>query len=120
MRDRGDGSGDFTGRPQQIVDQRVDGAFHVRPRSARKIEFDALSGFAFAADDLADALQLLCHALIGGDDFVEGVGNLALDADVIAGHPNREIAGAHRLQRVQQILQRIGLSVRGLLAPGDA
>ena len=33
------------------------------------------------ADDLADALELLRHALVGGDDLVEGVGDLALDAD---------------------------------------
>ena len=56
-------------------------------------------------DHLADALELLRHALVGGDDFVESVGDLALDAEMIAGHAHREIAGAHRLQGVQQILQ---------------
>ena len=87
-----------------------------------EVELDALPGLAFAADDLADALQLLRHALVGGDDFVEGVGDLALDAEVVAGHPHREIARPHRLQGVQQILHRIGLAVGGWLAvwrPGE-
>ena len=106
LRDGGDRAGHFAGRPQQIVDQRVDRALHVGPRAAGEVELDALPGLAFAADDLADTLELLRHALIGGDDFVEGVGDLALDAEMIAGHPHREVAGAHRLQRVQQILQR--------------
>ena len=111
LRHGGDGAGDFAGRPQQVVDQRVDRTFHVGPRAAGEAELDALPGFAFAADDLADALQLLRHALIGGDDLVECVGDLALDAEMIAGHPHREIPAAHRLQRVQQILQGIGISV---------
>ncbi len=86
-----------------------------------EVELDALPGLAFAADDLADALQLLRHALVGGDDLVEGVGDLALDAEVIAGHPHREIARAHRLQCVQQILHRIGLAVgAGWFAFGGA
>jgi hypothetical protein len=115
----GDRARDFAGRPQQVVDQRVDGPLHVCPRSARQVELDALPGLAFAADDLADVLQLLRHSLVGGDDFVEGVGDLALDADVIAGHPNREIARAHRLQRMQQILHRVGRAVGGWLGFGD-
>ena len=45
----------------------------------------ALAGLALAADDLADALELLRHALVGGDDLVEGVGDLAADADLVAG-----------------------------------
>ena len=106
LRHGGDRAGHFAGRPQQVVDQRVDRAFHVGPGAAGEVELDALAGLALAADHLADALQLLRHALVGGDDFVEGVGDLALDAEMIAGHPHREIARAHRLQRVQQILQR--------------
>jgi hypothetical protein len=70
-----------------------------------------LPGFSLAADHLSDALQLLRHSLVGGDDLVEDVGDLAFDAQMIAGHPHREVACAHRLQRVQKILQRVGLSV---------
>jgi hypothetical protein len=56
-------------------------------------------------------LQLLRHSLIGGYDFIERISDLALDAEVIAGHPHRKISASHRLKRMQQILQRIGCSV---------
>ena len=52
----------------------------------------------FAADHLADAFELLRHALVGGDDLVEGVGDLALDPEIVAAHAHGEIAGAHGLQ----------------------
>ncbi len=68
-------------------------------------ELDALAGLALAADDLADALELLGHALVGGDDLVEGVGDLAGDADVVAGHADGEVAGPHGLQGMQEFVQ---------------
>ena len=68
-------------------------------------ELHALAGLALAADDLADALELLRHALVGGDDLVEGVGDLAEQADLVAGHPDREVADPHGLQRAQEIMQ---------------
>ena len=37
-------------------------------------------------------LELLGHALVGGDDVVEGVGDLAHDAELVAGHADREVA----------------------------
>jgi hypothetical protein len=70
-----------------------------------------LPGFSFSADDLTDTFQLLRHSLIGGYNFIECVGDLALDTEVIAGHPHRKIAASHRLKRMQQILQRIGCSI---------
>ena len=118
--DRGDRAGDFAGRPQQVVDQGVDRALHVGPRAAGEVEFDPLPGLSLAADDLADALQLLRHALVGGDDLIERVGDLALDPEMVARHPDREIACTHRLQRVQQILHRIRLAVARWLALGGA
>jgi hypothetical protein len=60
---------------------------------------------------LTDALQLLRHPLIGGDDFIEGIGDLSLDPEMIAGHPDREVSASHRLQRVKQFLRRVGLAV---------
>ena len=119
LRDGGDRAGHFARRPEQIVDQRVDRAFHVGPRAAGKAELDALAGLAFAADHLADALELLRHPLVGGDDFVEGIGDLALDAEMVAGHSHREVAAAHRLQRVQQILPRVRFRIGGGLALWD-
>ena len=63
-----------------------------------------MTGLAFPADQRAGALELLRHALIGGDDLVEGFGDLAGDAFVIAGHADGKVAGAHRLQRLQQFM----------------
>ena len=105
LRHRRNGASDFRGRPQQIVDQRIDGGFHLAPGAVGEAEAHALAGVALAADNLADALELLGHALIGGDDFIEGVGDLAHDADPVAGHARREVADPHRLQRVQQFPQ---------------
>jgi hypothetical protein len=64
----------------------------------------ALAGLALAADDLAHPFELLGHALVGGHDLVERVGDLAEDPELIAGHPHREIADPHGLQRLQQLI----------------
>ena len=59
---------------------------HFAPSAVRKPQAHALPGTAFAADDLTDALELLCHALVGGDDVVKGVGDLADETDTVTGH----------------------------------
>ena len=113
--DGGDGAGDFRGRPEQIVDQRIDRSFHLAPGAVRQAKADALPGLALAADDLADPLDLLGHALVGGDDLIKGIGDLAHDADAVAGHAHREIADPHRLQRVKQFRQPAGVAVEAVL-----
>src|SRR5260370_8435054 len=60
---------------------------------------------------MTDALELLRHPLIGGDDLIEGVGDLSVDPEMIACHPHREVPASHRLQRVKQFLRRIWLAV---------
>src|SRR5262249_23639050 len=76
----------------------------------------AVAGVAFAADHAADTVKLGSHALIGGDDLVEGVRDLADKAKLIAGKAYSEIAVTHRLEDAQK-LARIE---RGLLeAAGD-
>ena len=100
-----DGPGHFARRPEQIVDQRVDGAFHVGPGAAGKAELDALPGFSFPADDLTDPLQLLRHALVGGHDFIERIGNFSFDPEMIAHHSHGKIATSHRLKRMKQVLR---------------
>ena len=103
--DGGNGAGDFGGRPQQIIDQRVDRGFHFAPGAMRQAELHALAGLALAAHDMADAFELLRHALIAGDDLVEGIGDLAEQADLVAGHAHGEVAHAHGLQCIQEIVQ---------------
>src|SRR5262249_4122177 len=84
---------------------------HLAPRAARAIELDALSGQALAADEVADARHFLGDARVGRDDVVEGVGDLAVEADPVAGKANREVALPHRLKGAQQF----GLVRRGVV-----
>ncbi len=101
--DRRDGAGHRHGRPQHVVDQGVDGVFHLAPGAAGKAEFDALAGPPLASDFLAHALKLLGNALVGGCNLVEGVGDLALQSVLIADHPDRKVADPHRLKRMQKV-----------------
>ena len=98
LRHGGDGARNLACRPQEIVDQGVDGAFHVGPGAAGKPEIDALAGLAFATDHLADAFKLLRHPFVGGGDLVEGVRDLALNPEIVAAHARGKIAGPHGLK----------------------
>ena len=65
----------------------------ISPQEPRRLlEARALAGLAFFADGLADALQLARHLLVGGDDVVEGVGDLAFKAGPGDGQPDGEVA----------------------------
>ena len=79
--------------------------FYFAPGSAREAEFHAMTCLALAPDQLADALDLLGHALIGCNDFIESIRDLAEEAVFLAGHPHGKVAGTHRAQRLQKILQ---------------
>ena len=105
LRHRGDGVGHFGRGPQEIVDQRVERLLHLAPGAAGHAEFYALARLALLADRLADALQLLRHALIGGNDLVEDIGELADGADMATRHAHGKIADAHRLHGLQQVVQ---------------
>ncbi len=70
LRHRADHARHLGGRPHQVVDQRVDRAFHLAPGAGRQAELHALAGAALLADRLADAFELLGHALVAGDDVV--------------------------------------------------
>ena len=59
LRHRGDRARDLRGRPEQIVDQRIDRGFHLAPGAIGQPEADALAGLAFTADHLADPFELL-------------------------------------------------------------
>ncbi len=111
LRHRGDGAGHFGGRPKQIVDQGIDAGLHLAPGAIGQAETHALAGASLAADHLADALELFGHPLVGGGDIVKGVGDLADNADAIAGHAHREIADLHGLQRMEELGQAAGIGV---------
>ena len=101
LRDGGDGAGHFRGRPQQILDQRVDRNFHLAPGAFRLVKPGALPRFAFFADHLADSLQLLRHLLVRGDDVVEGVRDLSCQAGPGAWQAHGKITRPHGLQACQ-------------------
>jgi hypothetical protein len=108
LRDRGHCAGQFGGRPQQVVDHGVDGGFHLAPGAAGLAEAQALAGLALAADDLAHLFQFPGHPLIGGDDVVECVRDLARQPDLVARQADRKVADPHRLQRMEQASHGVG------------
>ena len=69
---------------------------------ARSAELDTLARLALAADHRADAFELAGHPRVGGDDVVDGVGDLAVEAGPVARQPDREVALSHRLEHMQQ------------------
>ena len=112
LRDCRDGARDFSGGPKQIFDQRIDRDFHLAPRSPGFMKAGALAGSAFFSDHLANALQFLRHLLVGGDDGIESVGNLACDSGPGSGKTHRKISIPHGLQAGQNYAE-IGDRGRG-------
>ena len=64
-----------------------------------------MTRLALATDEFADAIDLLGHALIGCNDFIESIRDLAEEAVFLAGHPHGKVAGPHCAQRLQEVLQ---------------
>src|SRR5262249_13600844 len=86
--------------------------FHLSPGAAGFPEVYTVSDLAFASQRLADLLELLRQALIGSDDLVEGVGNLAGESHSVARHPHREVTDTHGLKAMQQVTQnRVGPAI---------
>ena len=100
---RRDGACHLRGRPEQVIDERVDGALHRAPGARAPFTRHAMARLSVLADDLTGALELACQLLIGGDDLVEGVGDLAGEAGVITRQAHGEIAVAHGLEGAQQL-----------------
>ena len=62
----------------------------------------ALAGPSLLADDLPDALQLLGHLLVGGDDFIKRVCDFAGESRPRAREPYGKVSVAHGLARTGQ------------------
>ena len=72
------------------------------------------------AYDLAHMLELLRDPLIGGNDGVEGIADLAGDTGLVPGQAHRKIPRLHGMQGVQQLVliefrRTGGMTVRGRL-----
>src|SRR5215469_13996056 len=65
------------------------------------LEARALARAALLADHLTDALQLSGHLLIGGNNFVEAVRDLAFDAGPGVWQTDGEVTVPHVAQRAQ-------------------
>ena len=75
-------------------------------------ELHPCARLALATHHLADMRELRGHALVGRDDFVECVGNLALQPGPVARQAHREIADPHGLQGMQQLVHAEGMPVQ--------
>ena len=104
----GDGARHFGGGPQQVLDQRVDRDFHLVPGAAASLNADALAGLALFSDRLAHALQLQRHLLVGRDDLVEVVGDLARQPGPGHRQAHTEVAVLHGLQALQDGREILG------------
>ena len=62
-----------------------------------------MPGLALLAHGLADPLER--HLLVGTDNLVERIGDLACKASLVTGQTYRKIPIAHRLQCAQQFTQ---------------
>jgi hypothetical protein len=119
--DRGDRARDLGGRPQQIVDQSIDGVLHRAPAAAAPLHREPVARLALAPDDLTGALELIGHALVGDHDLVEGVGDLADQTCLVAGQTNGKVTVTHRLKRAQQLAQiDAGSAVAGAAVAASA
>ena len=98
LSDGGDGARHFSGGPEQVLDQRVDGNFHLAPRASGLVKTGALARLALFSHHLSDALEFLGHVLVCGHDLVEGVGDFACEPYPCARQPHGEIAIPHALQ----------------------
>ena len=98
MRDGRDGARDFRRRPQKVFDEGINRHFHLAPRPSRLVKARAFARLALFADGLADALEFLRHLLVGGDNFIEGIGDLSWQARPGARKPRGKVAIAHGLQ----------------------
>jgi hypothetical protein len=59
---------------------------------------------ALPPDHFAHVLELLRHALVGGDDGVERIADLARDPCARSRQAHREVTRLHCVQRIEEIL----------------
>ena len=93
----------FRRRPDQVVNQLIDGRHFIGPVTGDARHGHALLEFALAADRARHPSRFERPALADRDNLVERVGDLALDADEIGRHPRCETTIAERQHRGQKL-----------------
>ena len=104
LRDRGDRARHLGGRPQQVVDQRVDRRLHLAPGAARagrtSTRWRVLPCLPTTWPTRSSSAAIRPFAATMS---LKRVGDLALEARPVAGEPDREVAIAHRLKGMEQL-----------------
>ncbi len=72
-----DGTGYTLSRPKQVLNQRVDRDLHLAPRSSGFMKAGTLACPSRLAHYLPNALQLLCHLLVGRNNGIKSIGNFS-------------------------------------------
>jgi len=85
----------------EVVDQQIDGVDRIAPEAGDIAQRSALPELPFLADDAAQAPQLMRHALVAYDHFVERVGHAAGNAIPFRRQPDCGVSSLERVQRSQ-------------------
>jgi hypothetical protein len=101
LRDRRDRVRNRGRWPKQIVDQGVDGTFHLAPCPGADAQPEPFARPSIPSDRLADLLELLRHPLVRRDDVIERVSDLASQANFVRRQPGGKISSTHGLQSLQ-------------------
>src|SRR5262249_53283192 len=89
-------------RPDEILDQRVEGVDRLAPGSLGALELRPFGHLALAPDDLADALQLVGERLASLCELVERLRNVAHDPAVLRCEPQADLPVLRRAESVEQ------------------
>ena len=103
----------FIAGANQILDQAVDRFDAVAPHLVSPFERDALGQLALFTDDAADATDLVTQRLVGPDDVVQAVGDLARHSRPVDRHASSEVTSLDGAQNLEQHLRVTRLNVGG-------
>ena len=106
----------LAGGPHEVVDEAVDRIDAAGPALGQPSEHDALGEPSLLADDLADSGELDAERLVGDDDVVQAVGDLAGDTRPVERHPGGEVAFANLGEYTEERrgVDGVGESDRGI------
>ena len=104
--DRADDALHLARRAHEVVDQAVDRLDRSRPALGQPAALDALRQLALLADHLADPRELGAERLVGDDEVVEAVGDLAGEPGPVERHAGTEVALLDLGENAQQCIAR--------------
>jgi hypothetical protein len=108
LRNGGDRVRDLVCGAKQIFNQGVYRNFHVVPRPAALLNTNPFASLAFLPNRLSNALQLQRHLLVGRDNLIEAVGDLAWQSCPGNRQAHTEISVFHGLEILQNDGKELG------------